>query len=150
MHVNTLLVQQGVAEAEPVWAKPLSDEDRCGLTALFWSNVNPYSTFRLDMDQHLDLGALTHPAESRSPAAPSEASPDDREPAAVGFAVAVASPEALIALKVSELHLLFPVHVSRGDLPPLREGVVTYLGDEVAAGCLHKARIVQDALQPHV
>ena len=26
------------------------------LTALFWSNVNPYGTFRLDMDKRLDLG----------------------------------------------------------------------------------------------
>jgi hypothetical protein len=34
----------------------LMDEDRRGLTALFWSNVNPYGTFRLDMDARLDLG----------------------------------------------------------------------------------------------
>jgi hypothetical protein len=27
-----------------------------GLTALFWSNSNPYGTFRLDMDEGLDLG----------------------------------------------------------------------------------------------
>jgi hypothetical protein len=33
----------------------LSDEDRCGLTALFWSNINPYGTFGLDMDKRLDL-----------------------------------------------------------------------------------------------
>ncbi|MGW2512159.1 Tn3 family transposase [Streptomyces scopuliridis] len=38
VHVNTLLVQQVLAE--PAWAKKLSDEDRRGLTALFWSNVN--------------------------------------------------------------------------------------------------------------
>ncbi|MFD8252936.1 hypothetical protein [Streptomyces werraensis] len=25
------------------------------LTALFWSNINPYGTFRLDMDKRLDL-----------------------------------------------------------------------------------------------
>ncbi|MGW3513699.1 Tn3 family transposase [Streptomyces sp. NPDC000994] len=36
VHVNTLLVQQVLAE--PAWAKKLSDEDRRGLTALFWSN----------------------------------------------------------------------------------------------------------------
>lgn len=54
VHVNTLLVQQVLAE--PAWAKRLSDEDRRGLTALFWSNVNPYGTFRLDMDERLDLG----------------------------------------------------------------------------------------------
>ncbi|MFH8628023.1 Tn3 family transposase [Streptomyces vietnamensis] len=59
VHVNTLLMQQVLAE--PAWAKKLSDEDRRGLTALFWSNVNPYGTFRLDMDQRLDLG-LTVPS----------------------------------------------------------------------------------------
>ncbi|MEU4587040.1 Tn3 family transposase [Kitasatospora aureofaciens] len=55
VHVNTLLVQQILAE--PTWAKKLSDEDRRGLTALFWSNVNPYGTFRLDMNKRLDLGS---------------------------------------------------------------------------------------------
>ncbi|MFF3787755.1 Tn3 family transposase [Streptomyces sp. NPDC001933] len=60
VHVNTLLVQQVLAEQ--AWASRLSDEDRRGLTALFWSNVNPYGTFRLDMDKRLDLGpAVTVP-----------------------------------------------------------------------------------------
>nr|WP_302851520.1 transposase [Streptomyces lunaelactis] len=40
VHVNTLLLQQVLAE--PAWAKKLSDEDRRGLTALFWSHLNPY------------------------------------------------------------------------------------------------------------
>ena len=53
MTINTLLLQQVLAE--PEWAKKLSDEDRRGPTALFWSNINPYGTFRLDMDQRLDL-----------------------------------------------------------------------------------------------
>ncbi len=54
VHVNTLLVQQVLTE--PAWASRLSDEDWRGLTALFWSNVNPYGAFRLDMDKRLDLG----------------------------------------------------------------------------------------------
>ncbi|WJY38466.1 Tn3 family transposase [Streptomyces platensis] len=54
VHVNTLLLQQVLAE--PAWAKKLTDEDRRGLTALFWSNINPYGTFRLEMDKQLDLG----------------------------------------------------------------------------------------------
>ncbi|WP_308404901.1 Tn3 family transposase [Streptomyces sp. 35G-GA-8] len=57
VHVNTLLVRQVLAE--PARAKKLSDEDRRGLTALFWSNVNPYGIFRLDMDKRLDLGLPT-------------------------------------------------------------------------------------------
>lgn len=53
VHVNTPLLQQVLAE--PKWAKKLSAEDRRGLTALFWSNIDPYGTFRLDMDKRLDL-----------------------------------------------------------------------------------------------
>ncbi|WP_243741295.1 recombinase family protein [Streptomyces sp. 8K308] len=53
VYVNTLLVQ---ALTEPARAKKLSDEDRRGLTAWFWSNVNPYGAFRLDTDKRLDLG----------------------------------------------------------------------------------------------
>ncbi|MGW6404931.1 Tn3 family transposase, partial [Streptomyces sp. NPDC055134] len=55
VHVNSLLVQKVLAE--PAWAKKLTDEDRRGLTALFWSNVNPYGTVHLDMDKRLDLGS---------------------------------------------------------------------------------------------
>ncbi|MGP3974357.1 hypothetical protein ACTWQF_10115 [Streptomyces sp. 8N114] len=44
--------------AQPEWVARLSDEDRRGLTALFWSNINPYGTFRLDMDKRLDLISL--------------------------------------------------------------------------------------------
>ncbi|MGW1411757.1 hypothetical protein [Streptomyces sp. NPDC002403] len=32
--------------------------DRWGLAALFWSHVSPYVTFRLDMDELLDLGLV--------------------------------------------------------------------------------------------
>ncbi|MGW7572079.1 Tn3 family transposase [Streptomyces tendae] len=53
VHVNTLLLQQVLAD--PKWAKKLTDEDRRGLTALFWSNVNPYGTVRLDMDMDMDM-----------------------------------------------------------------------------------------------
>jgi hypothetical protein len=65
VHINTLLLQRVLAE--PVWAKKLSDEDRRGLTALFWSNINPYGTFRLEMDKRLDfaLPTVLHP---RTPA----------------------------------------------------------------------------------
>ncbi|MFD7260121.1 Tn3 family transposase [Streptomyces sp. NPDC059874] len=67
VHVNTLLLQQVLAE--PVCAQKLSDEDRRGLTALFWSNINPYGTFRLEMDKRLDLGvALTGPHPRPAPA----------------------------------------------------------------------------------
>ncbi|MFE7245344.1 Tn3 family transposase [Streptomyces sp. NPDC057580] len=66
VHVNTLLLQQVLAE--PAWAKKLSDEDRRGLTALFWSNINPYATFRLEMDKRLDLAPLLSVPRPRTPA----------------------------------------------------------------------------------
>ncbi|GAA2409734.1 hypothetical protein GCM10010420_42890 [Streptomyces glaucosporus] len=66
VHVNTLLVQQGLAE--PAWAKNPGDEDRRGLTALFWSNANPYGTFRLDKDKRLDLGPTAAVPRPRTPA----------------------------------------------------------------------------------
>ncbi len=53
VHVNTILIQRILRE--PAWTDRLSDDDRRGLTPLFWSNVNPYGTFRLDMTQRLDL-----------------------------------------------------------------------------------------------
>ncbi|MFI1422070.1 Tn3 family transposase [Streptomyces sp. NPDC020731] len=73
VHVNTLLLQQVLAE--PAWAKKLSDEDRRGLTALFWSNINPYGTFRLEMDKRLDLGPLLSMPRPRTPV---DASDQDR------------------------------------------------------------------------
>jgi hypothetical protein len=33
----------------------LTAEDRRALSALFWSHVNPYGRFLLDMDKRLDL-----------------------------------------------------------------------------------------------
>jgi TnpA family transposase len=54
VHINTLLLQRVLDD--PDWAGRLTDADRRGLTPLFWSNVNPYGRFTLDMDTHLGLG----------------------------------------------------------------------------------------------
>lgn len=43
--------------SEPAWANRLTDADRRALTPLFWTHVNPYGTFTLDMDSQLDLDA---------------------------------------------------------------------------------------------
>jgi len=51
--MNTLLVQNVLAE--PEWAERLGDADLRGLTPLFWSNINPYGTFFLDMARRLNL-----------------------------------------------------------------------------------------------
>jgi TnpA family transposase len=53
VHINTLLLQQVLAE--PEWAARLTDADLRGLTPLFWSNINPYGTFHLDMDTRLNF-----------------------------------------------------------------------------------------------
>jgi TnpA family transposase len=60
VHVNTVLVQRVLAE--PAWASRLTKEDRRGLTALFWTHVNPYGKFSLDLDTHLDLDPGDHRA----------------------------------------------------------------------------------------
>jgi TnpA family transposase len=53
VHVNTLLLERVLVEGDPVVR--LDDADRRGLTPLFWSHVNPYGRFRLDLDHHLGL-----------------------------------------------------------------------------------------------
>lgn len=53
VHVNTVMVQRVLADN--AWSARLTDEDRRGLSPLFWAHVNPYGKFRLDMDRHLDL-----------------------------------------------------------------------------------------------
>ncbi|MGW0810333.1 hypothetical protein [Nonomuraea sp. NPDC002799] len=42
--------------AEPRWQKKLIDANRRGLSALFWSHLNLYGRFELDMSKQLDLG----------------------------------------------------------------------------------------------
>ena len=42
---------------DPQRAGKLTGEGRRGLSPLFWSHVNPYGRFRLDMDTRLDLTA---------------------------------------------------------------------------------------------
>ncbi|GAB7028572.1 Tn3 family transposase [Streptomyces sp. NPDC021749] len=60
VHVNTLLMQQVLAD--PKWADTLTDADRRALSPLFWTHVNPYGRFELDMDSRLDLGLELAPA----------------------------------------------------------------------------------------
>jgi len=54
-YINTLLVQRVLAD--PVWRARLTDADYRALSALFWSHVNLYGRFELDMSTHLDLAA---------------------------------------------------------------------------------------------
>ena len=61
VHVNTLLMQQVLAE--PKWADRLTEADRRALSPLFWTHVNPYGRFELDMNSRLDLGPVLPPEE---------------------------------------------------------------------------------------
>ena len=53
VHVNTLLLQNVLAD--DAWAGRLGPDDQRAPSALFWSHVNPYGRFQLDMDTRLDL-----------------------------------------------------------------------------------------------
>jgi TnpA family transposase len=55
VHINTIFLQRVLED--PAWTDRLTDADRRALSPLFWTHVNPYGTFQLDMDSHLDLDA---------------------------------------------------------------------------------------------
>jgi TnpA family transposase len=55
VYLNTLLMQRVLAE--PAWAQRMTDRDRRALTPLFWSNLNPYGRFDLDMNAPIELAA---------------------------------------------------------------------------------------------
>jgi hypothetical protein len=91
------LLQQ--VPAEPAWAKRLTDEDRRGLTALFWSNINPYGTFRLDMDKRLDLVPVTVPGPRRAADAPARS----RVPVAIADADVEAGGELGVGMAAAQV-----------------------------------------------
>jgi Tn3 transposase DDE domain len=53
VHINSFLLQ-AVLE-DPEFHDLVGDKECRALSPLFWSNVNPYGRFRLDMDTRLDL-----------------------------------------------------------------------------------------------
>lgn len=54
-YLNTVMIQ--VVLADPKWRKKLTGEDRRGLSALFWTHLNLYGKFELDMSNFLNLAA---------------------------------------------------------------------------------------------
>ena len=50
-YINTLLVEDLLLEDD--WKNKLTVEDHRALTALFYSNINPYGTFELDLTKRL-------------------------------------------------------------------------------------------------
>ena len=55
VYVNTLMIQDVLGGDG--WDSPLTDDDLPALTPLFWTHVNPYGAFRLDMRRRLPLAA---------------------------------------------------------------------------------------------
>ena len=53
VYVNTLMVQEVLAE--PAWNQRMTEEDWRALTPLFYSHVNPYGRFDLDMTFRIPL-----------------------------------------------------------------------------------------------
>jgi TnpA family transposase len=53
VHINTLLLQTVLDD--PAYQELMGEPERRGLSALFWSNINPYGRFRLDMTTRLDF-----------------------------------------------------------------------------------------------
>jgi Tn3 transposase DDE domain len=78
VHVNTLLLQAVLVD--PEFANLLDAVDRRALSPLFWSHINPYGRFRLDMSTRLDLAAPQGSAAAPSvTTAPAIGSPPDQQ-----------------------------------------------------------------------
>ena len=45
---------------QPEWRKRLTAADWRGLTPLFFTHINPYGTFKLDMDKRLPIDPPRH------------------------------------------------------------------------------------------
>ncbi|HTF66661.1 MAG TPA: Tn3 family transposase, partial [Edaphobacter sp.] len=48
VYINTLMIQQVLAE--PAWSGRLNTDDRRGITPMIHSHINPYGSFRLDLN----------------------------------------------------------------------------------------------------
>lgn len=57
VHINTLLLQ-AVLEV-PEFHDSIGGDERRALTPLFWSHINSYGRFRLNMDTHLDISGTS-------------------------------------------------------------------------------------------
>ena len=53
VYVNTLMIQRVLAQ--PHWEKRLNQRDLRAITPLIFSHVNPYGTFKLDLNERIEL-----------------------------------------------------------------------------------------------
>jgi TnpA family transposase len=74
-YLNTKMIQ--IVLADPAWRDKLTDNDRRALSALFWTHLNLYGRFELDMSNFLDLDAGGGPRRGGDAGGP----PTDQGPA---------------------------------------------------------------------
>jgi TnpA family transposase len=55
VYINTLMVQEILYDNNQYLLKKMTPEDFRGLTPLFYNHVNPYGTFKLNMDQRIPI-----------------------------------------------------------------------------------------------
>jgi TnpA family transposase len=55
VHINTLMLQTVLEQ--PTFRASIGPAERRALSPLFWTHINPYGRFQLDMDTRLDLSA---------------------------------------------------------------------------------------------
>ncbi|MCW2877078.1 MAG: transposase, partial [Sphaerisporangium sp.] len=65
-YLNSKMIQ--IVLADPAWRDKLTDNDRRALSALFWTHLNLYGRFELDMSNFLDLDAGGGPPTDQGPA----------------------------------------------------------------------------------
>ncbi len=53
VYINTLMIQQVLSRRD--WMELMQPEDLRGLTPLIWNHVNPYGTFRLELEERLPI-----------------------------------------------------------------------------------------------
>jgi TnpA family transposase len=53
VYVNTLMTQAVLSQ--PDWSARMTDADWRGLTPLFYTHVNPYGSFNLDMEKRIQF-----------------------------------------------------------------------------------------------
>ena len=57
-YVNTFFIEDLLQDEH--WEKQLGEEDYRALTALFYSHINPYGTFDLDLTKRLGFEFISH------------------------------------------------------------------------------------------
>ena len=53
VYINTLMIQRVLAQ--PHWEKRMTQRDLQAITPLIFSHVNPYGTFKLDLNERIEL-----------------------------------------------------------------------------------------------